>query len=99
MWVMILIGVFYVFPPVFGAIGRNLLPDLYNGVGAKGTDKIVLELPRLLNEKYAPLGSAPTLTSVSPATGTTCQYQPESGRSSTTAPAQMRSTKPMAIST
>lgn len=57
MWVMILIGVFYVFPPVFGVMGRNLFPELYNGVGAKGTDKIVLELPRLLNEKYAPLGS------------------------------------------
>src|SRR6185437_2430932 len=39
MWVMILIGVFYVFPPVFGVLGRNLLPDLYAGVGAKGTDK------------------------------------------------------------
>jgi len=57
MWVMILIGIFYVFPPVFGVLGRNLLPDLYAGVGAKGTDKIVLELPRLLNEKFAPLGS------------------------------------------
>jgi len=57
MWVMILIGIFYMFPPVFGVLGRNLLPDLYAGVGAKGTDKIVLELPRLLNEKYAPLGS------------------------------------------
>lgn len=57
MWVMILIGVFYVFPPVFGAMGRNLLPELYSGIGAKGTDKIVLELPRLLNDKYAPLGS------------------------------------------
>jgi Na+(H+)/acetate symporter ActP len=57
MWVMILIGVFYVFPPVFGVMGRNLFPDLYNGIGAKGTDKIVLELPRLLNEKHAPLGS------------------------------------------
>jgi Na+(H+)/acetate symporter ActP len=51
MWVMILIGVFYLFPPVFGVMGRNLLPDLYAGVGAKGTDKIVLELPRILNEK------------------------------------------------
>lgn len=50
MWVMILIGVFYVFPPVFGVMGRNLLPSLYEGVGAKGTDKIVLELPRILNE-------------------------------------------------
>lgn len=57
MWVMILIGIFYVFPPVFGVLGRNLLPELYTGVGAKGTDKIVLELPRLLNEQYAPLGS------------------------------------------
>src|SRR5438132_1584064 len=57
MWVMILIGILYMFPPVFGVLGRNLLPDLYAGVGAKGTDKIVLELPRLLNEKYAPLGS------------------------------------------
>lgn len=57
MWVMILIGVFYVFPPVFGVLGRNLLPDLYAGVGAKGTDKIVLELPRILNERHAPLGS------------------------------------------
>ena len=57
MWVMILIGVFYVFPPMFGVMGRNLLPELYNGIGAKGTDKIVLELPRILNEKYAPLGS------------------------------------------
>jgi cation/acetate symporter len=46
MWVMILIGVFYVFPPVFGVIGRNLMPELYSRVGAKGTDKVVLELPR-----------------------------------------------------
>jgi Na+(H+)/acetate symporter ActP len=57
MWVMILIGVFYLFPPVFGVIGRNLLPALYSGIGAKGTDKAVLELPRILNEHYAPLGS------------------------------------------
>jgi Na+(H+)/acetate symporter ActP len=58
MWVMILIGVFYVFPPVFGVMGRNLLPELYAGVGAKGTDKIVLELPRILNERFGVLGSA-----------------------------------------
>jgi len=57
MWVMILIGVFYVFPPVFGVLGRNLMPELYEGVGAKGTDKIVLELPRLLNERVPMLGS------------------------------------------
>ncbi len=57
MWVMILIGVFYVFPPVFGALGRNLMPELYSGVGAKGTDKVVLELPTLLGAKFGVLGS------------------------------------------
>ncbi|MEO5961139.1 MAG: cation acetate symporter [Opitutaceae bacterium] len=58
MWVMILIGIFYVFPPVFGVIGRNLMPELYTGLaGIKGTDQIVLKLPTLLAEKYGVLGS------------------------------------------
>jgi Na+(H+)/acetate symporter ActP len=57
MWVMILIGVFYVFPPVFGVIGRNFMPELYAGVGAKGTDKVVLELPTLLSQKLGVVGS------------------------------------------
>lgn len=57
MWVMILIGVFYVFPPVFGVIGRNLLPELYAAAGAKGPDKVVLELPLLVNQKFGILGS------------------------------------------
>ena len=57
MWVMILIGVFYVFPPVFGVIGRNLMPELYAGVGAKGTDKVVLELPTLVTQKLGVVGS------------------------------------------
>lgn len=48
MWVMILIGVFYVFPPVFGVLGRNLMPELYNALGSTGPDKVVLELPTLL---------------------------------------------------
>ena len=48
MWVMILIGVFYVFPPVYGVIGRSLTPELYDAVGSKGTDKVVLVLPTLL---------------------------------------------------
>jgi cation/acetate symporter len=56
MWVMILIGVFYVFPPVFGVLGRNFMPDLYNAVGSKGPDKVVLELPTLLG-KDSILGS------------------------------------------
>lgn len=57
MWVMILIGIFYVFPPVFGVIGRNLMPQLYSGAGVTGTDGIVLKLPTILREKYGVLGS------------------------------------------
>jgi SSS family transporter len=58
MWVMILIGVFYVFPPVFGVLGRNLMPELYTGLaGVKGTDAVVLRLPTLISQKYGLLGS------------------------------------------
>lgn len=57
MWVMILIGIFYVFPPIFGALGRNLMPELYTLTGSKGSDGIVLQLPRLLNERTPMLGS------------------------------------------
>jgi Na+(H+)/acetate symporter ActP len=57
MWVMILIGVFYVFPPIFGVLGRNFLPELYQASGSKGPDKVVLELPILIREKYGILGS------------------------------------------
>lgn len=58
MWVMILIGVFYVFPPIFGVIGRNLMPELYTGLaGTKGTDAVVLKLPKLLSERYGVWGS------------------------------------------
>ena len=46
MWVMILIGVFYLFPPIFGVLGRSLMPELYNGAtGVKGTDGSVLNMP------------------------------------------------------
>ncbi|MEY3898270.1 MAG: hypothetical protein RLZZ214_3791 [Verrucomicrobiota bacterium] len=57
MWVMILIGVFYVFPPVFGVLGRNFLPELYAATGSKGPDKVVLELPILIRQKYGVVGS------------------------------------------
>jgi Na+(H+)/acetate symporter ActP len=69
MWVMILIGIFYVFPPVFGVMGRNLLPSLYEGSGAKGTDKIVLELPKVLD---AALGGSGTIPWGSILSGMTC---------------------------
>ncbi len=57
MWVMILIGVFYLFPPIFGVLGRNLIPELYTATGVKGTDKVVLELPIILNQRVPMLGS------------------------------------------
>src|ERR1044071_5739110 len=55
---MILIGIFYVFPPIVGVIGRNFMPELYTGLsGIKGTDQVVLELPTLLEARYGALGS------------------------------------------
>jgi Na+(H+)/acetate symporter ActP len=57
MWVMILIGIFYVFPPVLGVLGRNWMPSLYEGAGVNGTDGIVLKLPTILKERYGVLGS------------------------------------------
>jgi cation/acetate symporter len=45
LWVMVLIGVFYVFPGIWGSLGRYLMPELY----ATGrTDAIVVDLPRVL---------------------------------------------------
>jgi cation/acetate symporter len=58
MWVMILIGVFYLFPPMFGVMGRNLMPELYNGLsGVRGTDGIVLRLPTILADRFGVVGS------------------------------------------
>jgi Na+(H+)/acetate symporter ActP len=58
MWVMILIGIFYVFPPIFGVLGRNFMPELYTGLaGIKGTDQVVLKLPTLLSQRFGVLGS------------------------------------------
>jgi cation/acetate symporter len=48
-WVMVLIGVFYMFPPVWGAMGRQLMPDLYaNGL----TDRVVIRLPEVLHNVW-----------------------------------------------
>jgi len=57
MWVMILIGIFYIFPPIFGVLGRSLLPGLYLLTGSKGSDGIVLQLPKLVNDRIPLLGS------------------------------------------
>ncbi len=45
LWVMVLIGIFYFFPPIWGAIGRNILPILYAN---NATDSIVIKLPMAL---------------------------------------------------
>ncbi len=43
--VLVLLGAFYIWPPVFGALGRALDPSLY---GNNLTDAVVLVLPSLL---------------------------------------------------
>ncbi len=56
-WVMILLGCFYVFPPMFGALGRAWVPELYSvAAGASGTDSVVLILPRIINSYVPVLG-------------------------------------------
>ncbi len=56
-WVMILIGSFYLFPPMFGVLGRALSPELYAVAGgAKGTDSVVILLPLILNKFLPYLG-------------------------------------------
>jgi cation/acetate symporter len=47
LWVMVLIGVFYLFPPVWGAIGRNIIPMLYAN---NTTDSVVIKLPMALTD-------------------------------------------------
>ncbi|MBC8142299.1 MAG: cation acetate symporter, partial [Armatimonadetes bacterium] len=47
-WVMVLLGVFYVFTPMWGAAGRQLLPALYAN---NKTDAVVIALPRILENK------------------------------------------------
>lgn len=43
--VLVLLGVFYVLPPLYAALGRIYAPHL---VGAAASDALVLELPRLM---------------------------------------------------
>ncbi|MBC7526348.1 MAG: cation acetate symporter [Chthonomonadaceae bacterium] len=48
MLVMVMIGVFYVFTPMWGTLGRSLLPALYAN---NTTDTAVLKLPMMLENK------------------------------------------------
>ncbi len=46
LWVMVLIGAFYLFPAMWGVLGRNFLPSLYAN---NTTDRVVIELPLMLS--------------------------------------------------
>ncbi|WP_435017569.1 cation acetate symporter [Tundrisphaera sp. TA3] len=48
LWVMVMLGLFYVFPPVWGTFGRNALPSLYAN---NSTDAVVIRLPGILNNQ------------------------------------------------
>ena len=51
LWVMALLGAFYVFTPVWGVLGRVVLPALYAN---NSTDELLIRLPAALGNK--PLG-------------------------------------------
>lgn len=48
LWVMVLIGTFYLFPPVWGALGRSAMPQLYAN---HATDSVVIRLPMTLDNQ------------------------------------------------
>jgi cation/acetate symporter len=47
-WVMVLIGVFYMFTPIWGTLGRAIVPELYAN---NRTDAVVINLPRALDSE------------------------------------------------
>lgn len=46
LWVMVMLGVFYVFTPIWGTVGRALMPQLY---ATNATDAAVIRLPTILD--------------------------------------------------
>lgn len=48
MLVMIMLGCFYVFTPMWGTLGRSLLPELYAN---NTTDSVVIRLPMIMENK------------------------------------------------
>jgi cation/acetate symporter len=48
-WVMIMLGAFYVFSPMWGALGRIGIPNLYIN---NATDQIVIKLPEKLQNEF-----------------------------------------------
>ncbi len=48
LWVMVMLGVFYVFTPMWGTLGRHVSPEFYAN---NSTDILLLKLPLLLENK------------------------------------------------
>lgn len=48
LWVMVMLGAFYVFTPIWGSLGRAALPALYAN---NATDSLLIKLPTLLENK------------------------------------------------
>ncbi|RYG34525.1 cation acetate symporter [bacterium] len=48
LWVMVMLGVFYVFTPLWGTLGRSLMPELYAN---NATDQVVIKLPTILQNE------------------------------------------------
>ncbi len=46
LWVMVMLGSFYVFPPFWGLLGRVAMPELYAN---NSTDTVVIRLPTILS--------------------------------------------------
>ena len=44
LWVMVMLGAFYVFPPIWGTMGRLAIPELY---ATAKTDGVVIRLPSI----------------------------------------------------
>ncbi|RYG48084.1 cation acetate symporter [bacterium] len=48
LWVMVMLGAFYVFTPLWGTLGRALMPALYAN---NATDQVVIKLPTILQNE------------------------------------------------
>jgi Na+(H+)/acetate symporter ActP len=48
LWVMVMLGAFYVFTPIWGALGRAVMPQLY---ASNATDTVVIKLPTMLHNE------------------------------------------------
>jgi cation/acetate symporter len=49
LWVMVMLGAFYVFTPMWGALGRLAMPVLYAG---NATDQAVIKLPTMIGNPF-----------------------------------------------